>query len=490
MDSEPRKKKKQQQLHIFFVPHFANGHMTAILHTAKLLAAEHGARSTLVTTPGNAYIFNDTINDATRSGLSMQLLLLPFPDVGLPPGCESTASIPQTAENRFLLHKAGYLLREPFEGLLHEHLPDCIVGDAMSLWCADVAESFHIPYVQFNVSSPFAFCVLETVYSQAAHHNADASTDTIGPLTGLPHPLVLQRTELTLPAEYVDMYMGDLVRILRRSIGVIHNSFCELAPEYLDAIVKSGRIKRLWCVGPLQLSSTTISTNAPKNWEWIKKWLDTKEKESVVCVSFGTEWQFSHEQLRQLAIGLDSSGHSFVWILKGEDDTMAEWMPEGFYERVEGRGLVITEWAPQFMILNHPALGASICHCGWNSGIESVCAGLPVIAWPLHSEQFLNERFFVEALKIGVRIIEGDMREPKLKSEKVVSAEKVREAVMNILGSGEEVKEMRRKAKEYSKLAKMAMEKGGSSKLELSSLFEELTLIAQDKRNAAAAATS
>ena len=117
--------------------------------------------------------------------------------------------------------------------------------------------------------------------------------------------------------------------------------------------------------------------------------------------------------------------------------------------------------------------------------MEAVCAGLPVIAWPLHSEQFLNERLMVEILGIGVRILNvAEMRTLDAELKGVVKGEVIRDAVDRLMGGGdEEVRAMRANAKKYQELARSAMEEGGSSYVNLSSVIELIKEKKKEKNN-------
>lgn len=153
---------------------------------------------------------------------------------------------------------------------------------------------------------------------------------------------------------------------------------------------------------------------------------------------------------------------------------MEEWLPEGFEERIKGRGLIICGWAPQVLILDHPAIGGFLTHCGWNSLLEGVASGLPMVTWPLGAEQFYNEKLVTQALKTGVSV--GVTRMSKDGGD-LISREKVEKAVREVM-VGEE---MRKHAKELAEMAKDAVKEGGSSDIELDRLMEELKLVRLQK---------
>jgi hypothetical protein len=138
------------------------------------------------------------------------------------------------------------------------------------------------------------------------------------------------------------------------------------------------------------------------------EWLDRQTTGSVVYVSFGSAGSLSVEQTAELAAGLEDSGHRFLWVVRmpsldginfamfighmsDKDDPLA-WLPEGFVERTSGRGLAVAAWAPQARVLSHPATAALVSRCGWNSTLESVASGMPMVAWPLYAEQRMERR--------------------------------------------------------------------------------------------------
>ena len=156
---------------------------------------------------------------------------------------------------------------------------------------------------------------------------------------------------------------------------------------------------------------------------------------------------------------------------KGKNEKEEEdWLPKGFEKRKEGKGLILRDWAPQVLILDHEAVGGFVTHCVWNSTLEGVTARVPMVTWPLSAEQFYNEKLVTQVLKIGVDVgvrqwigVVGDS----------IKKDAIERAVKRIM-VGEETKEMRGRAKVLGEMAKRAVEEGGSSYSDLNALIEEL----------------
>lgn len=250
--------------------------------------------------------------------------------------------------------------------------------------------------------------------------------------------------------------------------GVIFNSFYELEPDYADYYRKVLG-KRSWHVGPFLLcnrkNEEKIHKSDDKHHECLQ-WLDTKKQNSVIYVCFGSMSNFTDSQIEEIALGLEASEQEFIWVIrKGK-------IPEGFEERTKEKGFIIRGWAPQTLILDHEAIGAFLTHCGWNSTLEGVSAGVPMVTWPIFAEQFLNEQLITKVLQIGVAVgaEEWSIVVDNVKSEAITKAVK---CVM----AGEESMEMRRRAEEVKKMANKAVEEGGSSYSDLNALFQELRTI-------------
>ncbi|KAM3318121.1 hypothetical protein ACQJBY_035706 [Aegilops geniculata] len=264
----------------------------------------------------------------------------------------------------------------------------------------------------------------------------------------------------------------------QRSFGEVFNSFHELEPDYIEHYHRTlGR--RAWLVGPVALASKDMAgrgTDAlSPDANSCLRWLDTKPTGSVVYVSFGTLTTSSPAEMRQLARGLALSGVDFVWVIgaAGQAPDSSEWMPEGFAELMARgrRGFIIRGWAPQLLILDHPAVDGFLTHCGWNSTLEAVSAGVPMVTWPRYADQLHNEQLVVEVLGVGVSITGG---KDYASSQEVMAGEAIAESIARLMGNSEEGDAIREKAKDLGMKARCAVENGGSSYNDVGSLMDEL----------------
>ncbi|KAF5192017.1 Glycosyltransferase [Thalictrum thalictroides] len=177
-----------KQLHIFLFPLMASGHIIPMVDIARLFAGR-GTKSTIISTPLNALQIQDSIDGDKNSGLDIGLLTIPFPSVeaGLPKGCEHQNSI--TSPEMFLnFSKACDMLQQPFEKLLEEHHPDCVVSDMFLTWTTDAAKKYniYIPRLVFHGRCYFTLCVTENIKRFAPQEKVDESDSEIFVVPGLP----------------------------------------------------------------------------------------------------------------------------------------------------------------------------------------------------------------------------------------------------------------------------------------------------------------
>ncbi|KAL6515144.1 hypothetical protein OROHE_018776 [Orobanche hederae] len=216
----------------------------------------------------------------------------------------------------------------------------------------------------------------------------------------------------------------EIAALFTKSSGIIINTFNSLENRVPESILRgdcvpNGHTPPLFCVGPLIVNSHYNDGAGDR--ENCLEWLDRQPEQSVVFLCFGSLGVFSAEQLKEIAIGLERSGKRFIWAVRSPpakdrknrylsppEPDLDFLLPEGFLERTRNRGMVIKSWAPQVEILNHGSVGGFVTHCGWNSVLEAVCAGVPMVAWPLYAEQRLNRLYLVEGLAVALPLKEDD----------------------------------------------------------------------------------
>uniref|UniRef100_A0ACD5VJ07 Uncharacterized protein n=1 Tax=Avena sativa TaxID=4498 RepID=A0ACD5VJ07_AVESA len=479
------KDEQQSPLHILLFPFLAPGHLIPIADMAALFASR-GVRCTILTTPVNAAIIRsavDRANDAFRGTdcPTIDISVVPFPDVGLPPGVENGNALTSPAD-RLKFFQAVAELREPFDRFLADNHPDAVVSDSFFHWSTDAAAEHGVPRLGFLGSSMFAGSCNESTLRNNPLETAADDPDALVSLPGLPHRVELRRSQMMDPKKRPDHWalLESVNAADQKSFGEVFNSFHELEPDYVEHYQTTlGR--RTWLVGPVALASKDMagrgstSARSPDD-DSCLRWLDTKQPGSVVYVSFGTLIRFSPAELHELARGLDLSGKNFVWVLGRAGPDSSEWMPQGFADLITprgDRGFIIRGWAPQMLILNHRALGGFVTHCGWNSTLESVSAGVPMVTWPRFADQFQNEKLIVEVLKVGVSIGAKDYGSG-IENHDVIRGEVIAESIGKLMGNSEESDAIQRKAKDLGAEARSAVENGGSSYNDVGRLMDEL----------------
>ncbi|MCL7041278.1 hypothetical protein MKW94_006309 [Papaver nudicaule] len=463
------------QLHGFFFPLMAYGHMIPMFDVARMFAAR-GVKATIITTPMNASTFSKNVERDRLSGLDIDIQILRFPteEAGLPEGCENVNNIdvPEMIPNFF---KAVNMLQEPLEQLFEDYHPDFIVADMFFHWATESASKFGIPRFVFHGTNIFCQCVEYSLNLYKPYEDiADAETFVV---PGLPDKIEMNMQQvpdhfkLETPFTEMSYKIRDSET---KSYGVLVNSFYELEPAYAD-YYRNVMGRKAWQIGPVSLRNRNTVDKAQRGKQsaidehHVLNWLDSKEPNSVLYICFGSTSRMNTAQLLEIAMALEDSSYSFVW----------KFLPEGYEERMEGKGLIITEWAPQVLILDHPSVGGFMTHCGWNSTLEGISAGVPMITWPLFAEQFHNENLVTQVLKTGIRVGAGKWQQWLETKDVSVQKEKIQKSIQQLMGDSKEATEMRRKAKELGEMARKAVEDGGSSCTEFTSLIEELKISKQ-----------
>ncbi|KAL2335148.1 hypothetical protein Fmac_016361 [Flemingia macrophylla] len=483
-----------------FMPFMAPGHMFPLVDTAKLMA-RHNVKVTIVTTPLNAPKFSATIHREIQSGSPIQIQLLTFPnaEAGIPEGCESIDSLPSMdLRDNFVI--ALSMLQIQLEELIQKltPFPCCIISDKYLPCVADVAIKFNIPRIVFDGTNCLNLLCNHNLHAFNVYETVSDDSDKFI-LPGLPHRFEMRKSQLPHvikpgPNQKVNALRERVKVAEAEAYGIVVNSFEELEAEYVKEYQRvTGR--RVWCVGPVSLSnedhldkaergSSNKGTKVGGDQVDYVKWLDSWPQSSVIYVCLGSLNRVAPKQLMEIGLGLEATKRPFIWVLRGayRSDEMERWLfEEKFEERVKGRGILARGWVPQMLILSHEAIGAFFTHCGWNSTLEAICAGVPLVTFPIFHDQFYNEKFVVQVAEIGVSVGAETAvhlgEEDKFGEVVRVNRENVKEAIEKVLGEGEEKEKRRERARKYADMAKKSMEKGGSSYCNMSKLIDDISQV-------------
>ncbi|KAI3808713.1 hypothetical protein L1987_24671 [Smallanthus sonchifolius] len=458
-----------KSLHVVLFPFMSKGHTIPILQLARLLLRRN-ATVTLFTTTANRPYISTSLSDTATS-----IVTLPFPHniPGVPPGVESVDKLPSLSLFYSFVSSTKHMKSHFEQAIRSLKTPvTFMVTDGFFGWTLESANIFNIPRLVYYTMSNFAITMNRVISFNP--HLFEGKPDT--ELVTVPGFPWMTATRF----EFDDAYTGpdtnsplskwvvEQVLATTNSYGIVTNSFFELEPVYQE-YWNSNLGPKSWSVGPFCLGQEprqkeSLSDQKPSWMVWLDKKLELGSP--VLYVAFGSQADISLEQIEEIKFGLERSEVSFLWVVRRSEDGFG--FDDGFEERVKEKGIVVREWVNQREILEHEIVKGFVSHCGWNSVLESICAAVPILAWPLAAEQPLNAKFVVEEIKIGVRVetCDGSVKG-------FVKWEGLQKKVKELM-EGVKATDMRKNVKEISDTAMKAVEDGGSSWRSLNELIVEL----------------
>ncbi|KAG4119046.1 hypothetical protein ERO13_D11G054850v2, partial [Gossypium hirsutum] len=419
-----------QKPHVVCIPYPSQGHVNPMTQLAKLLHSK-GFHITFVNTEFN------------HIGAWFEMI----PD-GLPQSDQdATQDIPALCDSTRKNCLAPLL--ELITKLNSSDVPPvtCIVSDGFQFWTASACG--FMCYLQYN--EIFKRGIVPFKDEKFVN---DGTLDT--PIDWIPGMSNMRLKDIPSfirtidPNDIMFDFMESEAQNCLKSSAIIFNTFDELEHEVLEAIV--AKFPRIYTLGPLSLLGRHVPEShfsSLRSSLWKEdtnciEWLNQREPKSVVYVNYGSVTVMSDYHLKEFAWGLANSKHPFLWI---------------FFEEVKDRGF-ITSWCPQDRVLSHGSVGVFLTHCGWNSTLESISGGLPVICWPFFAEQQTNCRFACTRWGIGVEV------NPNVYRDDVA-------ALVKEMMEGENGKKMKKKALEWREKAHVATDVGGSSYNNFDRFIEE-----------------
>ncbi|XP_058200951.1 crocetin glucosyltransferase, chloroplastic-like [Rhododendron vialii] len=334
-------------------------------------------------------------------------------------------------------------------------------------WAGQVAHDLHVPstflWIQPATILDIYFYYLNGYGDSIGDNMNDPSWSVelpgLPPVTGsdLPSYLLASNTynfALKLLKEHFDVLDAQ------NNPKVLVNSFDALESGALRAIEKLNLV----AIGPLIPSAFLDGKDPSDNsfggdlFEDLKtyiKWLDSKPSESVIYAAFGSYSPIAKQQIDEIAHGLLACGRPFLWVVRAtEDEKLSS------KEKLEQEGMIVP-WCSQVEVLSHPSIGCFLSHCGWNSSLESLISGVPVVAFPQWSDQVTNAKLIEDVWKTGTRV--------KSNLDHLVESDEIKRCIEMVMGGDE----MRTNAKKWKELARETGKEGGSSDKNLKIFVDE-----------------
>ncbi|PIA37061.1 hypothetical protein AQUCO_03100073v1 [Aquilegia coerulea] len=447
---------QQQPPHVAVLAFPFGTHAAPLLNLVKRLAvaAPHITFSFFNTAKSNASIFGTNEENGKLDNVNAYNV-----DDGVPEGYVFTGKRQEDIE--LFLSVTPQNFKKEIEKIVLETKKNitCLMTDAFLSFAADMAEEMKISWIPLWTAGAVAL---------SAHVYTDLIRDTVGidptelqeePLNFLPGmPSALRVKDLPFEVFGGNIFsrlLHQMGQTVTRATAITMNSFEELDPSVIDDL--QAKFKQCLSLGPFNLTSPPSSETDPHG---CLPWLHDQKPASVAYVSFGTITTLPPNELTALAEALEESKVVFLWSLK---DSQKANLPKGFLNRTSERGKVVP-WAPQSQILGHTATGAFVTHCGWNSVLESITGGAPMICRPGFGDQNLNAQLVSNVWGIGIGAKDG-----KLSKDGVMNA-------LELVLHKEEGGKMREKVLALKELAKQAVGPKGSSTKNFNTLLSVVSM--------------
>ncbi|KEH44080.1 UDP-glucosyltransferase family protein [Medicago truncatula] len=147
--------------------------------------------------------------------------------------------------------------------------------------------------------------------------------------------------------------------------------------------------------------------------------------------------------------------------VKSDDDcSIIEWL----HTKPTGK---VVKWSPQEEVLDHPSVACFVTHCGWNSTMEAIASGVPVLAFPAFGDHLTNAKFLIDVFGVGIRLGYS------LMENKLVTRDEVKKCLLEAT-TGEKAEELKKNAMKWKKEAEEAVAVGGSSDWNLDAFMEDI----------------
>ncbi|KAK4402840.1 UDP-glycosyltransferase 74B1 [Sesamum angolense] len=443
--------------HVIVLPYPSQGHINPLLQFAKRLTSK-GVKATLATT-------HYTLRSVGAGAVAVEPVSDGFDHGGFAEARNEDTYLKSFRENG---SKSLSKLIRKYENTSSP--VSCIVYDSFLPWALDVARQHGIFGASFFTNSATVCAVFNHIHRgklmlPVKMEDGPLLLPGLPPLHGCDVPGFIRAPE-SYPA-YLAMKMSQFSN-LDEADFVFDNSFQELEGQEAASVEKWWPAKLIGPMVPSAYLDGRIEGDkgyGASLWKPLSEqcisWLKTKPQESVIYISFGSMVSLTSKQMEEIAWALTCTNSYFLWVVR---ETERQKLPAQFVESTNGRGLIVT-WCNQLEMLAHPAIGCFVTHCGWNSTLEGLSLGVPMVAIPQWADQMTDAKYIEEIWRVGVRAKEDEFG--------VASREEVLFCLKEVT-EGERSEEMKRNARKWRELAKRAIDEGGSSDKAIDEFVKQL----------------
>ncbi|KAL6275056.1 hypothetical protein ACE6H2_025748 [Prunus campanulata] len=462
--------------HILAIPYPSQGHINPLLQFSKILASK-GLKVTLA----NTIFISKSLPLKSIGSVQFDAISDGYDEEGFA-RAESIGAYLARMEaegSRTLIELITKYNSSP-------HPINGIIYDPFLPWALDVAKQFGLASAAFFTQT----CTVNYIYYMH-YHGSDA--------TSIPGLHMLEPQDLpsfiSAPASYpayLEMVLNQFSN-LHEADFIFANSFYTLEQQVVDSMSK---VCRMLTIGPT-IPSTYLDNRIEDDKDYgvhlfkidsvCSDWLNSKPPGSVIYVAFGSMANLSHKQMEELALGLKGSGFSFLWVVKESEQAK---LPPNFIEEQElerststsedggkCKGLIV-RWSPQLEVLSNEAVGCFFTHGGWNSTIEALSLGMPMIVMPQWTDQPTNSKLVQDLWKVGVRVKVDHHDANNITDENgIVAREEIESCIRKVM-EGETAIKMKKNAKKWKSLAIEAVSDGGTSDTNIHEFLSKLATAA------------
>ncbi|KAL0359727.1 UNVERIFIED_CONTAM: UDP-glycosyltransferase 74E2 [Sesamum angustifolium] len=436
-----------ERAHCLILPYPSQGHINPMLQFAKRLSHKR-LKITLALT---RFLLK------TIKGLSGGSISIGSISDGFDEGGRAQAKTHEEYLARF--QQVGReTLMELLQALADSGSPvDCVVYDPFIPWVLDLAKGSGLLAAPFFTQSCSVVSIYHRVYCGELKVPVRGSEVVVVP--GLP-PL---RPE-EIPS-FIDVHGSyplafqlatNQFQNIDKADWIFVNTFYELEEEVINCMSRTWKVKAIGPTIPSMYLDKRLQDDKEYGLNVFKpttnvctNWLSQKQPKSVIYISFGSLAQLSVEQTEELAQALTTLNKPFLWVVRSSE--LAK-LPKNFSEETIEKGLIVS-WCQQLEVLAHDAVGCFVTHCGWNSTLEGLSLGVPMVAMPQWIDQSTNAKFVADVWRVGVWA---------RADEKGLAREgEICRSINHVMGGdGEEIRE---NATKWKEMARDAVDEGGSS---------------------------